>query len=89
MKYTHEIVGTHGGAKLPERAPGAYSGSKTLVCSGLYKAVQSDFQMITDITIYSQLSLLSGHCRDLELVYSLARVRNSGSLYQSNVFNLC
>ena len=29
MKYTHEIVGTHGGALLPERAPGACSGSKT------------------------------------------------------------
>ena len=23
MKYTHEIVGTHGGTLLPERAPGA------------------------------------------------------------------
>ena len=29
MKYTHEIVGTHRGALLPERAPGACSGSKT------------------------------------------------------------
>ena len=28
MKYTHGIVGTHGGALLPERAPGACSGSK-------------------------------------------------------------
>ena len=28
MKYTHEIVGTQGGALLPERAPGACSGSK-------------------------------------------------------------
>ena len=28
MKYTHEIVGTHGGALLPERAPGTCSGSK-------------------------------------------------------------
>ena len=26
MKYTHEIVGTYGGALLPERAPGACSG---------------------------------------------------------------
>ena len=25
MKYTHEIVSTHGGALLPERAPGACS----------------------------------------------------------------
>ena len=31
MKYTHEIVGTHGGALLLERAPGA----KSLVCIGL------------------------------------------------------
>ena len=30
MKYTHEIVGTHGGALLPKRAPGACSGSKIL-----------------------------------------------------------
>ena len=28
MKYTHEIVGTHGGTLLPERAPGACSRSK-------------------------------------------------------------
>ena len=27
MKYTHEIVGTNGGALLRERAPGACSGS--------------------------------------------------------------
>ena len=33
-------------------------------------------------------SLYSGHCRDLELMSSLARVRNSGSLFQSNVCNL-
>ena len=29
MKYTHEIVSTHGGALLLERAAGACSGSKT------------------------------------------------------------
>ena len=28
MNYTHEIVDTHGGALLLERAPGACSGSK-------------------------------------------------------------
>ena len=28
IKYTHELVGTHGGALLPERAPGACSGNK-------------------------------------------------------------
>ena len=33
-------------------------------------------------------SLYCGHCRDLELVSLLARVRNSGSLFQSNVCNL-
>ena len=32
--------------------------------------------------------LHSGHCMDLELVSSLVRVRNSGSLYQSNVCKL-
>ena len=32
MKYTHEIVGTHGGALLLEHAPGA----KLLVCISLY-----------------------------------------------------
>ena len=31
-------------------------------------------------------SLYSRHCGDLELVSSLARVRNSGILFQSNVF---
>ena len=31
--------------------------------------------------------LYSGHCRDLKLVSSVARVRNSGSLFQSNVCN--
>ena len=29
MKCTHEIVGTYGGALLPERAPGACAGGKT------------------------------------------------------------
>ena len=33
-------------------------------------------------------SLYCGHCRDLELVSSLARVCNSGSLFQSYVCNL-
>ena len=33
-------------------------------------------------------SIYCGHCRDLELVSSLARVRNSESLFQSNVCNL-
>ena len=33
-------------------------------------------------------SLHSGHCRDLQSVSSLARVRNSGSLFQSSFCNL-
>ena len=33
-------------------------------------------------------SLYSGHCRDLKLVSSVARVRNRGSLFPSNVCNL-
>ena len=35
MKYTHDIVGTHGGALLSERAPGACSGSKIPRVAGL------------------------------------------------------
>ena len=30
----------------------------------------------------------SGHCKDLELVSSFARVRNSGSVFQLNVCSL-
>ena len=33
-------------------------------------------------------SLYRGHCGDLELVFSLARVHNSGSLFQSNICKL-
>ena len=32
-------------------------------------------------------SLYSGYCRGLELESSSARVRNSGSLFQSNIYN--
>ena len=32
MNYTHEIVGTHGGALLQQRVPGA----KPFMCIGLY-----------------------------------------------------
>ena len=39
-------------------------------------------------TLYTVNSLYSGHYRDLKLVSSVARVRNSGSLFQSNVCNL-
>ena len=38
--------------------------------------------IVTNVTVNS---FYSGHCRDLELVSSLARVCNSGSLFQSNV----
>ena len=38
-------------------------------------------------TVNTVNSLYSGHCRDLKLVSSVARVRNSGSLFQSNVCN--
>ena len=37
---------------------------------------------------YRQPALYSGHCRDLKLVSSLATVRNSGSLFTSNLCNL-
>ena len=33
-------------------------------------------------------SLYSGHCQDLELLSSLSRVHNSGTLFQSNICNL-
>ena len=32
--------------------------------------------------------IYSGHCRDLKLESSFARLRNSGSLFKSNVCNL-
>ena len=32
--------------------------------------------------------IITGHCRDLQLVFSLARVCNSGSLFQSNDYKL-
>ena len=32
-------------------------------------------------------SIYSGHCRDLELVSTLARVSNGGSLFQLNISN--
>ena len=39
MKYTHEIVGTHGGGLLPKRALEHAPGEKSLVCIGLYRYV--------------------------------------------------
>ena len=44
MKYTHELVDTHGGALLPERAPEAcYIGAKSLVCIGLYNCMNAQW----------------------------------------------
>ena len=40
MKYTHEIVGTHGGALLPERAPGACSGLQNPSCVSAFKVLE-------------------------------------------------
>ena len=45
MKYTHDIVGTHGGALLLERAPGACSGSKT---PRVYRPLMEDGRLIGD-----------------------------------------
>ena len=39
MKCTHEIVGTHGGALLPERAPGACSEGK------IFRVYRSAFKL--------------------------------------------
>ena len=37
IKYTHEIVGTHGGALLPERAPGALHREQNTSCVSAFK----------------------------------------------------
>ena len=53
MKYTHEIVGTHGGALLPERAPGACSGSKTpRVYRPLFISAMSHVKVIAETCVY-------------------------------------
>ena len=44
-------------------------------------------EIANDVIWNTVNSLCSGHCRDLKLVSSVARVRNSGSLFQSNVCN--
>ena len=44
---------------------------------------------ISKVAIVSTVnSLYSRHCRELELVSSLACVHNSGSLFHSNIYNL-
>ena len=46
MKYTHEIVGTHGEALLPERAIGA------LVCIGLNSPVTFVISVLTPFSSF-------------------------------------
>ena len=68
MKYTHEIVGTHGGALLPERAPGA----KSLVCIGafrvmLHEPIRNDVFNATQrcnivATLFRMVTTLFQHC---------------------------
>ena len=48
MKYTHEIVGTHEGALLPESAPGACSGSKI-------PRVYRPLDCLSDRTLYRKM----------------------------------
>ena len=48
MKYTHEIVGTHGGALLPQSAPGACSGSKI-------PRVYRPLDCLSDRTLYRKM----------------------------------
>ena len=64
------------------------------VCHSLEKSVQVNFTKKSYLTFSCSSrqntvnSLYGGHCRDLKLVSAVARVRNSGSLFQSNVSNL-
>ena len=89
MKYTHEIVGTHGGALLPERAPGARSGSKI---SRVYRPLSrcksnpaygyllnTDFSLLRD-TFYGTLSdsIMGFDCNlddsdDMELIEKVSQ----------------
>ena len=52
-------------------------------------AISLKKEQIKMTKIYTVNSLYSGHYRDLGLVSSLARVRNSGKLFQSNICDLC
>ena len=49
MKYTHGIIGTHGGALLQERAPGACSGSKILRVYRPLDLMDSSIEMHWDL----------------------------------------
>ena len=47
MKYTHELVDTHGGALLPERAPEACSRSKMTQNPSCVSAfIPTDFEIV-------------------------------------------
>ena len=52
-------------------------------------AISLKKEQIKMTKIYTVNSLYSGHYRDLGLVSSLARVRNSGKSLQSNICDLC
>ena len=60
--------------------------------SNVHSLYQCSCKQCCTIAVYAMCytvnSLYSGHCRDLEVVSSLARVRNSESLFQSSVCKL-
>ena len=58
MKYTQEIVGTHGGALLPERAPGAWSWSKI---SNVYRPLYSKDAINLTVKRTSHGGMHGGH----------------------------
>ena len=61
MKYTHEIVGIHGGALLPERAPKACSGSKTF---RVYRPLESfNYTLQACNVFYSLCCITIINCR--------------------------
>ena len=64
MKYTHEIVGIHGGAFLPERARKACSRSKTpRVYRPLASARKKDLiSMYRGARMYRLISMYRGEC---------------------------
>ena len=62
--------------------------SKFCVCNVTYnfEVMRSEKKLLSFSSTVN--FLYSGHCRDLELLSSLARVRYSGNLFQSNICNL-
>ena len=60
-------------------------------CIHFVNIVNSAFLWSMEINVNEENTVnsrYSGHCKDLELVSSFARVRNSGSVFQSNVCSL-